>query len=388
MQSQSNIVVDGGVNGVIEHTGCFSGSGANPQIMVMMSNARDITIKNLNLLNSYIRTSSTDETPSGGNGVIYANQLFGTNVFINDIISNQCWSITMLGSDTGSLEVSNCSFYNYDHGVVPNSISYIDIENCHFGASANWDDTAGGNDYHHDCIHYFGDINAPQKFVIAGNLFTGDRGATANTIIFLEANPINVLMYNNVFQQQGGHIISDGLVYAPGRNNQIYNNTFIGEGIASQGGLVTGGTNLVVVNNIFQNLDSYVWIKDGADPLTVMSNNVYAVQNTDGNAFWQYGEPSVIESFSSLSAWQAKIGDANSTLTNNAVVDAGGNPIAGGLAIGAGANLISLGITTDFGGNARPSFGAWRVGAFQSSTGVTAPAVTAPKGLKAIGPSN
>jgi hypothetical protein len=370
-QGAHDITIDGGVNGIIEHTGEYSGSTdpfyGNAAAAVQICSAANITVKNLAFNNNYIRTTNTDYVTGGGFGVIYGSGLSGTNFFLNDVFSNGCWMLTALGGSWAqSITVSNCVFQNYDHGVVPNSFPDIHIKNNYFGSTVPWD--SPGDAYHHDCIHYFGDPTITSMYEISGNKLAGPNGLTSNTLIYNEANPQNVLMYNNVFIQSLPNWISDGLVYSPGRNCRIFNNTFIGN-LASpneQSGLITGGTNSICVNNIFQACDNFVWLKDGVDLTTmVMSNNIYAVTNTSGGAFWQVYAGGIIY-VSVLSTWQATGGtpnfEANSILTNGAVVNVDGTLVAGSPAVGAGGNLSQIFIT-DYTGKARVA--KWTVGAYQ-----------------------
>jgi hypothetical protein len=133
------------------------------------------------------------------------------------------------------------------------------------------------------------------------------------------------------------------------------------------------------VNNLFQACDNFVWLKDGVDLTTmVMSNNIYAEPNTNGDAFWQVYASGIIY-VGVLSTWQATGGtpnfEANSILTNGAVVNADGTIPSGSPATGAGANLSSI-FTTDYAGKAR--LAKWTVGANQNGAGVP---VLPPTGL-------
>ena len=72
--------------------------------------------------------------------------------------------------------------------------------------------------------------------------------------------------------------------------------------------------------------------------------------------------------YSSLASWQAACSCDANTLTSNPLVNSNGTLQAGSPAIGAGVNLTSLGITglnSDANGVARPTSGAWDIGAYQ-----------------------
>jgi hypothetical protein len=299
--SQSNIVVDGGVSGsIMENTASGTGLAYGyGQTFIDISGSSYVTVKNLQFLNQYVHASPSDLGESGGGGVLYASSLGGTNYFQNLIFSNGCWCLTILATYCPSITVSNCSFYRFDHGVVPNNGVSISILNCHFDTTANWDTAA--NAYHHDGIHYFGGTTTPQSFVIAGNIFEGDWGANNTAFIFNEAAPNNVKLYNNIFIQYPGNTLNDGMVLSGGTNQEIVNNTFVGSGTYNATAITATAYNTVIANNLFNNFNVYVGIVAGS--VIALSNNVYANQAPGGDGW------------SSFAGWTNGVGEVNSSYT-------------------------------------------------------------------------
>jgi hypothetical protein len=349
---ESYVVVDGGPGGsIMENTGSGTGLAYGyGQNLIDISGSSYITVKNIQFLNQYVHTSPSDLGQAGGGGVIYANWLGGTNYFQNLTFSNACWCLTILATSCPSITVSNCSFYRFDHGVVPNNGVNISILNCRFDTTANWDTTANG--YHHDGIHYFGGTSTPQSFIIAGNIFKGDWGANNTAFIFNETAPENVKLYNNVLIQYPGNTLNDGMVVSGGTNQLILNNTFVGSGTYNATAITATAYNTVIANNLFNNFNVYVGIVAGS--VIALSNNVYANQAPGGDGW------------SSFASWTNNVGEVNSSYTaaSSGVVNGDGTIPNGSPAINGGANLSSV-FTTDYAGNARPATGAWMIGAYQ-----------------------
>lgn len=362
MNNLSYVVIDGGLNGVIQNTATGTGlTYSNAATFIDASGSSSCTFKNLLFQNQYIHTSTNDAYPDiAASGAIYANGLGGSNYIISDTFSNIGWCVSILATPSFLL-VTNCAFFNYDHGVVPGGTNIVIVGN-HFDTAANWDTVA--NAYHHDPIHFFGaNPTNVASFIIAGNIFTNNLGNNNTAMIYLETAPPNVLLYNNLFLQYPSNYLNDGMVVAMGKNTQVLNNTFAGTvGTYNSSGLVTGTAGTVVANNLFNSLDNYVYVQTGAG--LVFSNNIYANHAAGGNSPWATKGGS----FGTFSAWQAAVGDANSFYTNAVVVNANGTLPLSSPAVGAGANLSGL-FTTDFSGTGRLSIGAWVVGAVSGIIG-------------------
>jgi len=122
--------------------------------------------------------------------------------------------------------------------------------------------------------------------------------------------------------------------------------------------------NVVVKNNIASGMQYAVYVEDSGGTGTTFVSD-YNMWNSSS------GELVFGSSFQSYSQWQAAGRDAHGVLgIDPAWVAPPGNEqlTSGSKAIGAGVNLTSLAITaldSDNLGNARPSSGAWDIGAYE-----------------------
>jgi hypothetical protein len=370
MNNVSGAVINGGVNGIIQNTATGTGlTYSNAATFIDASGSSGSTFENLSFLNQYVHTSINDVNANiAACGGIYANGFGGSNNIVSCLFSNVGWCINIQSTSANFLLVSNCAFYNYDHGVVPNGFTNIAILNNHFDTTANWDTKA--NAYHHDPIHYFSSFINLQSFVIAGNVFTNNLGNNNTAMIYLETNPRNVLIYSNLFLQYPSNCINDGMVYAVGPTNDICNNTFLGSGVYNSSGLTAGGRGSIVENNLFNDLNTFVSVPNTVVPR--FANNLYANQAPGGNPPWGTNGAA----FTTLTQWQGAVGDANSAYTaaSTGVVNPDGTIPPGSPAIGAGANLSSI-LTTGLLGSLHSTVdvGAYQVSTPGSTSGTTAP---------------
>lgn len=356
MNSISNLIL---ANLLLENTATGSGlAWSNAARLVDATSAINCTVSNCVFQNEYVHTDPLDHNPDIANGGgFYSNGLMGTNYILSCSFSNVGWCISCL-SPCAFLMVTNCSFINFDHGVVPHSSNWM-VLNCKFGSTSNWDTTA--NSYHHDGIHYFDTGNSSIIGKIDGNIFSGDWGGHATAHIYLETSPSNVLANNNLFIVYSGNLLNNGCVVAKGNRGRWINNTFVGNGGGTA--IFNGGTNCSVMNNIFNSFTTFIDQQNGTIGATVTySNNIYANQSEGGNAPW-ICDPT---SYNTFSDWTTASGDGNSVSTISLVINGSGIPSSAGVAINAGLNFSSL-FSTDFAGSPRPSSGAWTDGAYQST---------------------
>jgi hypothetical protein len=359
-----NLTVDGGSNGIVENTDCGTALGHQTTYSAFdISGCSNITIENLHINNLYVHSSANDSGPSIAScGGIYANGLSGANYFCNLSFSNVGWGISILGSPA-SMTASNCSFVNYDHGIVPGGTNVL-ITQCDFGSTGNWDTT--NNVYHHDGVHYFGTTNF-NACLITRCIFHGNWGSNNTSFIYMEGDgihgtPPNTQIFNNIFLPT--NYLNDGMVFCAGPNCQIMNNSFVGSGITLSSALTTGGAGTVVVNNISSGVDNFIYCT-GNGPV-LFSNNIYANPAPGGNAPFC----SNTTSFATLAQWQSAVGDAHSLFTTSAAVNPDGTVPAGSPAVGAGANLTPL-FKVDYVGNLRTNIGPWVAGAYTRASART-----------------
>lgn len=375
----TNIIVDGGSNGIIEYT--QNGSGltySNAPAGVVMTGSANITVRNLHFSNFYIHTDTNDQAtaPMDVATAIDANGAGGSNYFYNCTFSNICWCILVSGA-IPFLSASNCAFVNFDHGIIFNATNMV-ITDCDFGSTACWDTSS--DRWHHDAVHYFlGSVDDPspcESWVISNNKFHGNWGNANTAFLFLEYAPSFVTIANNVFLGQG--FMANGMVVASGNTNLIYNNSFLGGNVYLSGGLNigaggggdfasgTGGLGSVVENNLFSGLNTFI-VNQSTNHIETFNNNVYANVVSGGNVPFASG--GVL--YSTFSQWQSAIGgDSNSVYTTGTVVNTDGTLPASSPAIGAGANLSGI-FTTDIKGLARAV--KWDVGAYEYATNAISP---------------
>ena len=306
------------------------------------------------------------------------------------------------GASIAGLTIKNCTFYDYHqfdqdfwqgYGEWPHTDGIFfrtDYDDCQYG----------------DDIYFY------------NNLFyssVGTAGGTAS--IYITEGP-NANVYNNLFVHQGktrAISFANGPL-SPGASDQlvrVVNNTFIGNytnqidwGHGTSRPVGSGKSSIFVRNNIFVDTQSdsgnnwCVYSATG-DPATNMTwdYNLYQTGNRTGNFFyWKVlGECRLPEL--RAHGWELhglntdpKFVNVDRTetqpLTNNLRLQAT-SP-----AIGAGTNLSSLnlpGLSRDRDGKARPSSGAWDIGAYAfagtPSTPLPDPASNPPPGPAAFDPA-
>lgn len=364
-QSQSYIVIDGGVNGILENTD--NGSSLGNQVAtsgVYASGSSNLEIKNLTVQNLYVHSLATDNINTlDTQGALYMNG-FGDNISVhNCLFSNICWVLNFQSGSGIGMNIYSNAFLNYDHGVagLGNSYSTVNIYNNHFGTTANWD--TSGNVWHHDGIHFFFGAGATLSGVnVYNNLFDGDWGINNTAYLYFEGdythtNPnaiSGMTIYNNAFLEFAGNLLNNGMALGGGTAWSWLNNTFAGSGVSNSLGLKThDGTNTVVENNIFSGLTTF--ISNGTN--VVLNNNLYAAQVPAGNSPWV--RESV--SYNTFSAWVAASGEANSISTSVAGLNSDGTPQGMSPALRTGVDLSSV-FTTDKAGVTRSV--PWDMGAY------------------------
>ena len=371
-------------NGAIKSTA--NGTGLANQVAsigIQALNANNIEIRGLVIGPVYQHTSTSDTTQSPP-GPLCVQFDGANNVSIhNNTLHDAGWCLNGGGGPSTNLNIYNNEIYSIDHGVgIGNANTSINIYSNHFHDMANWDTT--NNSFHHDGIHLFGvtgaAINGANEY---DNLFDGDMGNNVTAWIYNEGLDQNINMYNNVAYVAAGRNSCCGVIdffgngYT-GSNNSAYNNVVLGAYTAGTGSCFEAAaqTSVTVKNNIFVGCQNIIGI-DSATTIAAVNNNVYEDVGTDqgtgsaANTFSWHGS-----SFSSFTTWKSDCSCDSSgvfaTLASINVNSSTGKPQTGSTAIGAGANLTSLGITaldSDILGTARPSSGAWDAGAYVYTSG-------------------
>lgn len=397
LSNQSYIIVDGGStvscgyvngsnvtcnNGIIQSTA--NGTGLANQVAsvgIQAGDANNIEIRNLVIGPIYIHTSTSDLSQSAP-GPLCVQFDGANNVSIhNNTMHDAGWCLNGGGGPSTNLNIYNNEIYRVDHGVgIGNANTNINIYANHFHDFANWD--TSDNSFHHDGIHLFGVtgavINGANEY---NNLFDGDVGYNTTSWVYNEGLTNNIHMYNNVAVMAPGRTSCCGVLgfYGngyTGSNNSAYNNTVIGAYVAGTGSCMEASTqtNVTFRNNIMVGCQNLIGITgDSTVASGGLSNNVYEDIGTDyhigngANTFSWGG--SMFPSFTTWVKDSGETGAVFGTLSSININTTTGVLGAGSIAIGAGANLTGLDITTldlDKSGTPRPSgSAAWDAGAYQ-----------------------
>jgi len=398
----SNYIIDGGTtcgyvnrpgsadvpcNGTIENTA----NGTSPtyanqvQSLGISSANGSLEIRNLNIINIYVKTSVSDNTVPGCPGppsaVHFDSSAAGVSIH-NNIMHDACW---MLNGDADNVTVYNNDIYNMDHAIgmgysgVHTGFQFHDN---HVHDTAAWDTTS--NTYHHDGVHIFYGGSAHVAWngsLIYNNYFDGVWDANCTAFLAVWDNE-NGAIFNNVLNQTSGQNpgCANGYINLSTQsgvtNMQVYNNTAIvnggsGSTCCAEPLLYPSGTAISMENNFVAGPQTIAGIQNtGSTSYTIVDYNTYLNGGTS-TPFTPVSGGNV-----NFSGWQADVGEAHSTYnaSGSANVNYLGAPLAGSPALNAGVNLSSLciqnsgtlpnALCSDIAGNPRPSSGAWTAGAF------------------------
>jgi hypothetical protein len=388
LSGRSNIVIDGGANGLIQATlngtsgaACPGGPCTNQQAsdgaagIYMDTKCSNVEIKNLNINNLYVHTSLSDE--SGGNfHEPNAIQFWGgSGIKIHDNTSHDLNWFIYLGfytgyELTGDTNIYNNTVYNISLGIgggdgaTSATTANVNIYGNTIHDMTNWDDTANNN--HHDGIYIW--LNqAGSTWSGAYNVYNNriyNIGTHCTATLYFDnsgagAYP-NATAFNNVISPNcnGG----EEAVYDKSGQMRLYNNTFTDatSTINSQ----SSGTTQILENNISAANTGLLF---GQASITISNWNDWWGLSGTVMTYNNVG-------YSTFALYKSGTGlDANS-ITTNPNLDANFKPQGGSPVIGTGTNLYStcngqpnpgLGaLCFDKAGNARPSAGGWDMGAF------------------------
>ena len=421
LNGESYVTVDGGNGGTIEATANGTSLANQQDNGVCVNNgtpagnSQNVVVQNLTCANLYVDASMSDNGGEDTYGIDIWNV---SNLTLkNNTIHDVKWAIRnsyATGSTfTNALTMTGNTVYNMDHcyfmtdsnssGAAIASGFYIYGNSC--GSMTNWDNTADNN--HHDWFHLNANSASSRfsKFYIYNNTNSGDVGANANSGMFTNeggqstSNVSSVYFFNNVFvNTSSNHCFADGFISWDGAGMLLAaNNTFLGNstscvnngsnssgdnGIAYEGGSV----NLQLENNIMHSMgNTFVYTNGGGTSITTANNNDYY---TGGG--WTWLSDGNTADFATWKNWCAC--DSAATIGNPLLTGAYHLTNSSSAAWQKGTNLYQtcsgqpspgLGaLCFDAAGVARPSSGAWDMGAFEdSASGGSAP--NPPTGLAA-----
>ncbi len=390
----SDIVVDGGTNGLIEATSNGTSLASSvDDTGVQLSNCSNCTIRNLTISNMYLRPNNPGDESGQNTGGIYVAG--GNNVSIyNNTVHDTKWCIAYsFSSAFSSLDIHGNTSYHCDHGIAVESgssgarLSGAAVYGNTIYDGANWDDS--GNRNHHDGIHTWAVQSGTSisGLMIYDNYIYGNWGANSTAFIYVEANggypgqgaEDGSLAFNNILVDQTPSNITHygcGLLCDHANASYAVNNTIIGTGASSGLGLGITGTNMTVENNIIGNISEAVLLQSGATFKAWDYNDYYNI----GGSGWNGS--------STFPRWQQVEGcDLHSSLSNP-MLSASLMPTSNSSSISqAGLDLtesIALPeLSLDKAGRKRPTPPTnWTMGAYQFTGNATA--LSAPTSLAVV----
>jgi hypothetical protein len=369
-----------------------------------------VLIENLDCHNIYQYTAS-----SGDNDSNYTNQNCvnigytgsgGSYITIqNSVMHDAGW---LINSGYDYIQIGpGVELYNADH-MIANASVHGYVFNDHFHGWKLWDN---GSSFHHDGLHcYAGSGGASEVYYVYNNQFDDDGSVSGmNAYVFMEGDSGTacfvpsatggLYLFNNVGVDSG---LTGAYYYALGNgsgtnaNNManlvMVNNTSIGNNSTDTG--ANGGMAFCYANNFqFQNNAT-----DGLPPLIAQKCNYTNYASNPDYNFWENWSSSGSYAFqangvssNSFATWQAGGNDAHGGASESSTTYFGLNsactvgsvaqncaPVTGSPLIAAGTNLYSLcngqpnpglgALCYDITGAARPSSGAWTVGAYNSTS--------------------
>lgn len=381
------IKIDGGTNGIIECTD--NGDALGSQVVaagIYATNCNDLEITSLTIQNIYVHVYNTNNIANVAqiNGILAEN---GNNLSIHNCVINHAYYGIFARAngddntnwDIYSNTISACStaINGPTLSGAGDSIAGVDVYNNDITMGLNWYDTPNNN--HIDGIHAFGvsgTTDAITGFRFFNNYLHGDPSTHSTSPIFLEYTITNPEVFNNLVVGNTNHP-SQGYCYikmVTGNNAtstaRVMNNTFVGLGSGSTGGIGLcsegiSGNVLFIQNNIF--LNCFVGIYEPGNTATLQSD--YNDFFGNGYVGWR------ASSSTTLALWRtATGGDANS-INTDPDLDGSYNIDNTSPAYNTGTSLSAY-FTTDRYGVTRPQSTTWDIGAMEVVVGSTTPVVT------------
>lgn len=430
LNSQSYVLIDGGVPCGKDHgddnwtacatkqtgTGIIQNSGNGTLLANQVSSnfivgangtftggcGHDIEIRNLLLLNAYVKSGPDSSTAAGSQAMYLIG--CGQNVYLHDLTSTYGHALAGLGANSSSATNWDISYNVLAHGTwgaimavgnSPATPSNWRIHDNDINLFADWSDPSGI--YHLDGIFVYGNspTGYPDGVYIYNNYLHGTWGTGSQCptgYMYLSGWLKDTYAFNNVIQVTGQYACNGDIALADEQSIYAYNNTHVGVGGSTASGGADPAFNSASVtyeNNISDNIQA---------PITFASDTMSVFSTFDHNDWFGYtGSWRVSSSWYSWSQWQSQTCgragcDANGS-SGDPKLSASFVPQSGSAAIGLGTNLYSIcngqanpglgALCYDKNGNPRPSSGAWDAGAINSGTTSTQ-SPNPPNGLTAV----
>lgn len=400
--AHSDIIIDGGSNGIIENTAngtglTYHGASSGISIEGLSTTAiSNIEVKNLTIRNIYLNlgnlATATDTDGQSTQNINCSGPLSNISVhncvldnarsgisgsfdgftwesvsIYDNYISDHCWGISVAG--LGALSTAtNLRIYNNE---ITDWVKWSCPSNA--GFCNNKTDT-----YHTDgIITYSGDSAPTYAPLIYNNYIHGDLGSGSATgfIFCTVGNPTNngrsgseCIVFNNLLVNETS--VPHTLLWfgTQTKNNKVYNNTIIGTVTNDSFNPCIISSSLggdIYKNNICSTFSQIFSTQWAADPAAIIGQS-------DNNVFYNIGSQVFVGTGASytLAQWKSLGRDTNS-VTTSPNLSGTYHPQSGSSAINAGADLTSVGIAallSDKAGVGRPNGSAWDIGVYEYVT--------------------
>jgi hypothetical protein len=434
---QSYVLVDGGTacgTGTTCSSG-LSGTGAiqntqngtaltyqNATNGINVGTGSNLEIRNLLILNMYIRTSgSADES----NGATTSSGIYGTpgsNVLIHDLTSTYSeHNISLGGTNTSA---SNWNIYNCvvahqvwgintSTGNSNQTVTGVNIYGNNVNNGQEWNEASAGT-FHFDGIFVYGqgsvdgsgsvdNVNIYNNYVW-GNWGTNAGSPAESAFVYTNGNLHGVNLFNNILNLTGTGVADALWYYGDYISNVLFaNNTVVGfysgGGTSSptaslaildflSGGTVTGP--ITIQNNIFWNMGWAVHVSYSGSPFDYNfygglchkymcgGPGDYQSQTVSTNYF-NLAQASA-DGYPAYNNWQTTGNDVHGGYSDTVLNSGSFIPPSGSIATGAANNFYSIcngqpnpglgALCYDASGNMRPSqpTAKWDAGAYQSNS--------------------
>jgi len=405
------VIVDGGTNGVIQNMA--NGTNlANQQTSAGVAlYGNNLKVRNLTVQNIYINDPTTNDTAGAYTvDIVIPQGMQNTNISIcNNTLKNARTGVASngVGASVPVYPSPSCSsnifpagqnYWGntlYDHTwffqTSPATASIINIFNNDISGVVNWEEP--NNSFHTDGIITWG---YPQSTLYAYNNYFHDSDFGTAPIYCTAGNTgsgSTCYIFNNLFVQQPiyANLQSHGVwlnLSLGGTYNMgpfyLYNNTFInysiplelyGDGVLGltvENNLMSEGTTSV---NYFYDKDtgssvSLTTILTASDYNSFYGGRAYGSFNSRGQNTWCWPQSGGPPSGCTGNPPWVNTGFDTHSVSANPLLTASNTLAAGSPDIKAGTNLTSLCRTIaplcyDAAGVARPTTGAWDIGAYQ-----------------------
>jgi hypothetical protein len=414
MGGRSNVVVDGGTNGIIQNT-ANGDSLANRQItsLIYALTCNSCAIRNLTLANAYVAVRN-QSTLGGPMTQMTAVIFSGSNWTISGNTIHDCgWCLlNTYGNGDANLNIHHNDIYNWDHAYTfatsgPNAGSNLQFHDNRIHDNLNFE--TQGCMYHLDGMHFFGTSGSSMSGIyVYNNYFYGTLSSCSTGFIFMEggsgtpSHASNTYWWNNVFDATGtdGPNPNGWVGIFSGDNGvtQFVNNTFIYTNAADNTNCYNIGSvnNLTFQGNVVNGCNVGVNLGSLSNtPASQIDYNFYGGACATSNNCFVYNR-SFTGSFSTYRSLSGFDAHSKTSTFSGALLNADGSPQSGSpvrssslnLTLASVANLLSLSKDTTRGGArspiARPLSGLWDMGAYQYGTASSSASLpAAPTGLTA-----